>query len=150
MMVCWVRQVLTCIHTLTLWGWFILQMETVSLERWRNTANFTQLVRGWARTEIWFVQLRGPLSFVLNWSHQKPKQQDSRKYYYLAKGLSDVYIAIIVLIHDNSFHGHPKLLLKMGKLWLMNGQIRFLYMEIYSFKLQGKKIHKLYHTQLMW
>ena len=55
------------IHTLALWGWFILQMGTVSLERQSETVNFTQLVRNWAKTEIGFVQLCGSaLSIALN------------------------------------------------------------------------------------
>lgn len=55
------------IHTLALWGWLILQMGTVSLERQSETINFTQLVSNWAKTEAGFVQLCGSaLSIALN------------------------------------------------------------------------------------
>lgn len=46
---------------------------------------------------------------------------------------------VIIFLHDNSFHSHSKLLFKTVKLWLTNDQICFLYMEIYSSKLQGEK-----------
>lgn len=85
-----------------------------------------------------------PLHYPL--SHSKPNSgiKITLLGVILARGLGDVYNAVvIVFIHDNSFRGHSQLLLKIVKLSLMNNQICFLYVEIYSFKLYSHKWEKL-------
>lgn len=63
-----------------------------------------------------FIQVTS-LATILNMVTPKVQTAWFKKILLLAKGLSDVFIAIVmVFIHNKWLHGKPKLLLKMVKL----------------------------------